>query len=75
MHFFNRQRKTWCHEKHKRDCNARGKSNILDLHPLTTYAAQRGVGFDFGFNQKSQTENGDSYPPLPSHKAKQLRQE
>ena len=46
--------------------NARKKNNILDLHPLTIYAAQRGVGFDFGFVQNSQTKNGDSYPPLPN---------
>lgn len=50
----------------KQDYNARKKNNILDLHPLTIYAAQRGVGFDFGFIQNSQIKNGDSYPPLPN---------
>ena len=53
-------------KNNKQDYNARKENNILDLHPLTIYAAQRGVGFDFGFIQNSQTENGDSYPPLPN---------
>ena len=50
----------------KQEYNARKKKNILDLNPLTIYAAQRGVGFDFGFIQNSQTENDDPYPPLPN---------
>ena len=52
-------------KNNKEAYNARKKNNILDLHPLTIYAAQRGVGFDFGFTKK-QAANSDSYPPLPN---------
>ena len=53
-------------KNNKQEYNARKKNNILDLNPLTIYAAQRGVGFDFGFIQNNQTQNEESYPPLPN---------
>ena len=52
-------------KKSDKDYNERKRNNILDLNPLTIYAAQRGVGFDFGFTKSEQTENGDIYPPQP----------
>jgi hypothetical protein len=48
------------------DYNERKKKNILDLNPLTIYAAQRGVGFDFGFTKNGENQNSDSYPPQPN---------
>ena len=52
-------------KKSDKDYNERKKNNILDLNPLTIYAAQRGVGFDFGVTKSEQTENDDIYPPQP----------
>ena len=52
-------------KKSDKDYNERKRNNIIDLNPLTIYAAQRGVGFDFGFTKGEQTENSDSYPPQP----------
>ena len=41
--------------KNESDYKERKRKNILDVNPLTIYAAQRGVGFDSGFIDKSKT--------------------
>ena len=45
--------------------NSSKSKNILELNPLSIYAAQRGVGFDFGFTKQGKETNNYPYPPQP----------